>query len=73
MYYNDLYFLFLFNCSNLVAVKKIGEGVYGEVFFCKKDEEISVMKIIPIEGTLSVNGEQQKKYGEILSEIIIAM
>lgn len=31
-----------------------------------------VMKVIPIEGTKLVNGEPQKKYDEILSEIIIS-
>lgn len=30
------------------------------------------MKIIPIEGDQMVNGEKQKKFEEILSEIIIA-
>lgn len=32
-----------------------------------------VLKIIPIEGKTLVNGEVQKKYDEILSEIVIAM
>lgn len=32
-----------------------------------------VLKIIPIEGTLEINGEPQKKFDEILSEIVIAM
>lgn len=30
------------------------------------------MKVIPIEGTIIVNGDRQKKFEEILSEIIIA-
>lgn len=30
------------------------------------------MKVIPIEGEQTVNGEKQKKFEEILSEIIIA-
>lgn len=33
----------------------------------------SVIKVIPIEGGLIVNGERQKKFEEILSEITIAM
>lgn len=32
-----------------------------------------VLKIIPIEGSLEVNGELQKKFDEILSEIVIAL
>lgn len=32
-----------------------------------------VLKIIPIEGQIEVNGERQKKFGEILTEIVIAM
>lgn len=54
--------------------RKIGEGVYGEVFlFRDPNGGTSVMKIMPIEGDLIVNGEHQKKYEEILSEIVIAM
>lgn len=36
------------------------------------DRQCRVMKIIPIEGNLVVNGEHQKKFEEIISEIIIA-
>jgi serine/threonine-protein kinase haspin len=32
-----------------------------------------VLKIIPIEGDQLINGEHQKKFSEILSEIVIAM
>ncbi|XP_011309153.1 uncharacterized protein [Fopius arisanus] len=52
--------------------RKIGEGVYGEVFLFDNGKERSVIKIIPIEGSDLVNGEPQKKFDEILSEIIIA-
>ncbi|EFN83070.1 Putative serine/threonine-protein kinase haspin-like protein, partial [Harpegnathos saltator] len=52
--------------------RKIGEGVYGEVFLYERDDEKSVIKIIPIEGEKLVNGEPQKKFNEILSEIVIA-
>ncbi|XP_024875583.1 uncharacterized protein LOC112456988 isoform X1 [Temnothorax curvispinosus] len=51
---------------------KIGEGVYGEVFLYEYDGKKSVIKIIPIENEQLVNGEQQKKFSEILSEIMIA-
>uniref|UniRef100_A0A182JNF0 non-specific serine/threonine protein kinase n=1 Tax=Anopheles christyi TaxID=43041 RepID=A0A182JNF0_9DIPT len=53
--------------------RKIGEGVYGEVFLCTKPNGMrSVVKLIPIEGSRLINGEKQKTYEEILSEIIIS-
>lgn len=52
--------------------RKIGEGVYGEVFFHEYNDRKTVIKIIPIEGEELVNGERQKKFSEILSEIVIA-
>lgn len=59
-------FRFLRNC------KKIGEGLYGEVFKWNDGTNSSVIKIIPIDGEELVNGERQKKFDEILSEIVIA-
>ncbi|XP_015600198.1 uncharacterized protein PF11_0213 [Cephus cinctus] len=58
--------------SYLERCRKIGEGVYGEVFIHEGEKENSVIKIIPIEGRELVNGEIQKKFSEILSEIVIA-
>lgn len=52
--------------------RKIGEGVYGEVFLYEYLDKKSVIKVIPIEGEKLVNGEPQKKFNEILSEIVIA-
>ncbi|XP_026318948.1 putative serine/threonine-protein kinase haspin homolog isoform X2 [Hyposmocoma kahamanoa] len=53
---------------------KIGEGLYGEVFLWRApDGRARVMKIVPIAGTTRVNGEQQKDFHEIISEIVIAM
>nr|CAD7460970.1 unnamed protein product [Timema tahoe] len=60
-----------FSFSFLDKCSKIGEGVYGEVFSC--EESCSVIKIIPIEGNQLVNGEPQKTFKEILSEIVIAI
>ncbi|XP_030385765.1 putative serine/threonine-protein kinase haspin homolog [Scaptodrosophila lebanonensis] len=54
---------------------KIGEGVYGEVFkyTVKKRPKIDVvLKVIPIEGSLEINGEAQKTYEQMLPEIIIS-
>lgn len=31
----------------------------------------TVLKIIPIEGNVAINGEQQKRFAEIISEIVI--
>ncbi|XP_063362661.1 uncharacterized protein LOC134651479 [Cydia amplana] len=53
---------------------KIGEGVYGEVFLWRaRDGRARVMKIVPIAGDIKVNGEHQKDFHEIISEIVIAM
>lgn len=62
--------LSLFIFRTLKNCKKIGEGVYGEVFMYNSD---TVLKIIPIEGQDKVNGEPQKTFEEILSEVVIAM
>ncbi|CAH1390653.1 unnamed protein product, partial [Nezara viridula] len=51
---------------------KIGEGVFGEVFMIPRENVKNVIKIIPIEGDFTVNGEKQKKFSEICNELIIA-
>ncbi|XP_011254943.1 uncharacterized protein LOC105250493 isoform X2 [Camponotus floridanus] len=67
-----LSFSHCFPDSYLKYCCKIGEGVYGEVFLYEYLDKKSVLKIIPIEGDKLVNGEPQKKFNEILSEIVIA-
>ena len=62
-----------FSYSYVEHCRKIGEGVYGEVFLYEREDKKSVIKIIPIEGNELVNGEPQKKFQEILSEIVIAL
>ncbi|XP_022828413.1 uncharacterized protein LOC111357840 [Spodoptera litura] len=60
--------------ADLKNCHKIGEGVYGEVFLWRdRDGRARVLKIVPIAGTLKVNGESQKDFHEIISEIVIAM
>ncbi|XP_031606929.1 uncharacterized protein haspin [Oreochromis aureus] len=52
---------------------KIGEGTFGEVFSTNNESGDTVaLKIIPVEGSEKVNGEDQKTFGEILHEIIIS-
>ncbi|XP_076055963.1 haspin isoform X2 [Oratosquilla oratoria] len=62
--------------SRLKCCKKIGEGAFGEVFMTRPDpnsmDGAAVLKIMPIEGNFKVNGENQKTFGEIVSEIIIS-
>ncbi|KAL1513832.1 hypothetical protein ABEB36_003182 [Hypothenemus hampei] len=60
-------------CSKLLSsdCRKIGEGVYGEVYMYSNGKSDIVLKIIPIEGDQLVNGEPQKKFGEVLPEIVI--
>uniref|UniRef100_A0A669PGJ4 Serine/threonine-protein kinase haspin n=2 Tax=Phasianus colchicus TaxID=9054 RepID=A0A669PGJ4_PHACC len=58
--------------DKLKNCKKIGEGVFGEVFQIDSERGSVALKIIPIEGSERVNGEAQKSFGEILPEIIIS-
>ncbi|RXM27361.1 Serine/threonine-protein kinase haspin [Acipenser ruthenus] len=52
---------------------KIGEGAFGEVFcMTNNNDEFVALKIIPIEGEPTRNGEMQKKFGEILHEVIVS-
>ncbi|XP_071947659.1 serine/threonine-protein kinase haspin-like isoform X2 [Antedon mediterranea] len=62
----------LFTKKELSNCRKIGEGVYGEVFTIERNGEMLAVKIIPIEGELIVNDEKQKTFEEILPEIVIS-
>ncbi|KAH7961976.1 hypothetical protein HPB52_013811 [Rhipicephalus sanguineus] len=50
---------------------KIGEGTYGEVFRIGHGSKSSAIKIVPIEGSFPMNGENQKTAAQILPEAII--
>lgn len=52
--------------------KKIGEGVYGEVFSYNYYKGNVVVKVMPVEGENYVNNERQKFMFEVYSEILIA-
>eukprot|EP00884_Botryococcus_braunii_P022167 jgi/Botrbrau1/8634/Bobra.0196s0028.1 len=54
---------------DLKTILKIGEGTFGEAF---RSGSV-VFKIVPMEGELVVNGEQQKKAEDILAEVAIAL
>ncbi|XP_029445164.1 uncharacterized protein LOC115084374 isoform X2 [Rhinatrema bivittatum] len=58
--------------NKMSKCEKIGEGVFGEVFKTISSGNHVALKIIPIEGSDTVNGETQKNFGEILPEIIIS-
>lgn len=66
-----------FTESRLACCRKIGEGVYGEVFMTRPNPAnlngATVLKVMPIEGDFLVNGEPQKKFEEILSEMVISL
>jgi len=67
VYYYNFFYL---RCTN--KWKKVGEGVYGEVFSYSSGNRCTIVKIIPIEGEMNINSEQQKKMFEVYSEIVIA-
>lgn len=46
--------------------------MFGEVFLNEAASKSFVLKIIPIEGEKEVNGAQQKRFDEILQEVIIS-
>ncbi|XP_018646803.1 kinase, putative [Schistosoma mansoni] len=65
----------LFIPSRRKNLSKIGEGCFGEVFRCPDESnptEYVVIKLIPIEGNIKFNGESQKSFSEVLSEVIVS-
>lgn len=63
-----------FHKKMISGCKKIGEGVYGEVFRTVNPihGDAVALKVIPVCGVSEVNGERQKSLEEILPEILIA-
>lgn len=57
----------------LRSCRKIGEGTFGEVYRISLGSKTSAIKIVPIEGSLMVNGERQKTAAQILPEAIISV
>ncbi|CAN8005181.1 unnamed protein product, partial [Ixodes hexagonus] len=57
----------------LRSCRKIGEGLYGEVFRMGAGSEASAVKIVPIGGSILVNSEQQKSVEQILPEVFISL
>ncbi|KAM7541773.1 hypothetical protein Aperf_G00000011523 [Anoplocephala perfoliata] len=58
----------IFGCRRVKNVKKIGEGVYSDVFGFSNED--TVVKLIPFEGTFIFHGRQQLRVSQILSEVI---
>ncbi|KAL6772007.1 hypothetical protein ACKKBG_A28625 [Auxenochlorella protothecoides x Auxenochlorella symbiontica] len=52
---------------DLSTVRKIGEGTFGEAFKASGQ----VLKIVPMEGDIRVNGELQKRADDMLGEVAI--
>jgi serine/threonine-protein kinase haspin len=55
-------------CSGAVSVRKVGEGTFGEAF---KLSNSLVLKVVPIDGDVLVNGEKQKTNEELYAEVVI--
>ena len=51
-------------------LRKIGEGTFGEAF---KDASGKVYKVVPMGGTVLVNGEEQKPVAELRAEAVVAL
>ncbi|XP_052101865.1 serine/threonine-protein kinase haspin-like [Mytilus californianus] len=58
--------------SMMKICKKVGEGVYGEVFRTQNSGQSVALKVIPIEGDFEVNDEPQKTFEGMLPEIVIS-
>ena len=59
----------------LLISLKVGEGAFGEVFLlpeAEADNESCVVKIVPVNGDVLVNGQPQMKLNDMLAEIIIS-
>jgi len=69
----ELSFYDVYPKTRMAAMKKIGEGTYGEVYlsFDETTQLPVALKVIPIEGEELVNDERQKTYAEMLSEAVI--
>ena len=60
---------------NSCMILQVGEGAFGEVFLLPSDEDEGdnvVVKIVPVNGDVLVNGQPQMKLIDMLAEIIIS-
>ncbi|KAM7537581.1 hypothetical protein Aperf_G00000062596 [Anoplocephala perfoliata] len=58
----------VFTYKRVKNVKKIGEGAYSDVFGFNNED--TVVKLIPFEGTFIFHGRQQLRVSQILLEVI---
>ena len=64
----------LYPKSLLLKSKKVGEGLFGEVFLlANKSKSPPVLKVIPVDGPAPVNGQPQTKMADILAEILASV
>jgi hypothetical protein len=56
----------------LKVTKKVGEGVFGEVFVASGDKETLILKVIPVDGTIQINSSPQKPIREVIGEFLIS-
>ena len=63
----------IYDEKTLSKSTKLGEGAFGEVFAMgTEDREKPVLKVVPVGGTIEVNGDEQTKLEEISSEVLIS-
>eukprot|EP00092_Neocalanus_flemingeri_P038433 GFUD01041840.1.p1 GENE.GFUD01041840.1~~GFUD01041840.1.p1 ORF type:complete len:1113 (-),score=288.64 GFUD01041840.1:486-3824(-) len=59
--------------AQMEGSKKVGEGAFGEVFLLGSEgADRPVLKVVPIDGDIPVNGEKQTTLEDMLSEVIIS-
>jgi len=63
----------IYPADKLEGSKKVGEGAFGEVFLLGSEgEDRPVLKVVPIDGDIPVNGEDQTTVEAMFSEVIIS-
>ena len=53
-------------------MRKIGEGVFGEVFEAEVGSTSVILKVIPVDGSTIINSSPQKPIREVVGEFLVA-